>query len=213
MQVLSGVSQAGSGNFFNWRNEALRDGVGPVNLAAYDNSDFDRGASPFVEALWWVARSLFFAGWFPLPSALRCAVLRMFGARIGSHVVIRSRVNVTFPWRLEIGNHVWIGEEVLLLSLAPLKIGNHVCLSQRAFLCTGSHDIRSEAFSLVTRPIVIEDHCWIAAGAFVGPGVTVGRHSVCAAGSITLRDVPPESIASGNPSQARFRDTNQPGGR
>lgn len=213
MQATGGGSQAASGIFLQWRIGAPRDGVGIVNLAAYDNSDFDRGAPAWVEALWWVARSLFFAGWFPLPSTLRCALLRLFGARIGRHVVIRSRVNVTFPWRLELGDHVWVGEEVLLLSLAPVKIGNHVCLSQRAFLCTGSHDTRSEAFRLATRPIIIEDQCWIAAGAFIGPGVTVGRHSVCAAGSVVLRDVPPESIASGNPVQARSRASVQPGVR
>lgn len=38
-------------------------------------------------------------------------------------VVIRSRVNITFPWKLEIGDHVWIGDEVLILSLERVLIG------------------------------------------------------------------------------------------
>ena len=88
-------------------------------------------------------------------------------------MVIRSRVNITFPWKLEIGDNVWIGDEVLILSLKQVTIGSNVCISQRAFLCTGSHDFGKETFDLITRPIVIGDGCWIAACAFIGPGAEV----------------------------------------
>ena len=152
-----------------------------------------------------MARSLFFAGWFPLPSSLRVAVLRAFGAKIGRGVVIRSRVNITFPWRLEVGDHVWIGEEVLILALDRVSIGSNVCLSQRVFLCTGSHDFKKPAFDLVTKPIAIEDGCWICAGAFIGPGVTVRTNTVCAAGAVLVRDAGPDAIVSGNPATSRPR--------
>ena len=129
------------------------------------------------------------------------SLLRLFGGRVGQGVVIRSRVNITFPWRLEIGDHVWIGEEVLILSLAPVRLGSHVCLSQRAFLCTGTHDYRREDFALQTKPIIVEDSCWIAAQAFIGPGVTIGTGSVIAAGAVVVRDAPPGSLARGNPAE------------
>ena len=115
--------------------------------------------------------------------------LRCFGATVGEGVVIRSRVNVTFPWNLSLGDHVWIGDEVLILSLAPVVIGSHVCISQRAFLCTGSHKFHRETFDLVTKPIVIEDGCWIAATVFVGPGVTIAKGTLCAAGSVVMKDL------------------------
>ncbi len=144
-----------------------------IRLDNYSPGDFDRGAPRWKEGLWWVVRSLLFAPWFPVPSAVKVAALRAFGAQVGRGVVIRSRVNITFPWRLEIGDHVWIGDEVLILSLAAVRLGSNVCVSQRAFLCTGSHDFGKESFDLITRPIVIGDGCWIGAGAFVGPGADI----------------------------------------
>ena len=133
-------------------------------------------------------RSLFFAPWFRVSSRLKVMALRVFGAEIGEGVVIRSRVNITFPWRFECGDHVWIGDEVLILSLAQVTIGSNVCISQRAFLCTGSHDFRKESFDLITKPIVIEEGCWICAQAFVGPGVTLGSGSMVKAGEVVGSD-------------------------
>ena len=172
-----------------------------MDLSRFKNPEFSRGASVVKEVLWWGVRSLLFAPWFPVPSALKCAALRAFGAKIGKGVVIRSRVNITFPWRVDIGDHVWIGDEVLILSLAPVKIGRSVCLSQRAFLCTGSHDFRSETFDLVVNPIEIGAGSWIAAGVFVGPGVVIGENTCCAAGAVVVRDAGPNVTVAGNPAR------------
>jgi putative colanic acid biosynthesis acetyltransferase WcaF len=180
-----------------------------MRLDAYDNSDFQRGAGSFREVLWWVFRSLLFAPWFPMPSFLKVTALRLFGARVGSGVVIRSRVNVTFPWRLTLGDHVWIGEEVIILSLAPVVIGSHVCISQRAFLCTGSHDHRSPTFDLVTAPITVGEGTWIGASAFVAPGVSLAPGTLCAAGAVVITDTVAGMRVGGNPARELPR-SNQP---
>lgn len=176
-----------------------------MRLDRYDNSDFSRGASKLTEVLWWVVRSLLFAPWFPIPSVLKVTALRLFGAKVGRSVVIRSRVNITFPWRLSIADHVWIGDEVMILSLAPVTIASHVCISQRAFLCTGSHKFRSENFDLVTKPVVIGEGCWIAANAFIGPGVTLAPGTLCSAGAVVFRNSGPGEVESGNPEDTAFR--------
>ncbi|MFM7179943.1 MAG: hypothetical protein ACKO2G_00470 [Verrucomicrobiales bacterium] len=139
-----------------------------IDLSKFNNSGFSRGAPRWKELLWWLCRSLLFAPWFPLPSVLKVAALRVFGAKVGNGVVIRSRVNITFPWKVEIGNHVWIGDEVLILSLDQVRIGNNVCISQRAFLCTGSHDFREVGFDLITKPIEIGDSSPLRPAAIFG---------------------------------------------
>ena len=155
-----------------------------IDLYKFSNATYCRGAPKWKEVLWWLCRSLCFAPWFPVPSPVKVAALRFFGAKVGRGVVIRSRVNVTMPWRLELGDHVWLGDEVFILSLDRVKIGSNVCISQRAFLCTGDHDFARETFDLVTRPITIGDGCWIAAGAFIGPGAVVEAGSMVKAGEI-----------------------------
>lgn len=170
-----------------------------VDLSRFANPGFDRGASRFKEALWVLVRCLFFAPALPWPSACRVFWLRLFGAKIGRGVVIRSRVNLHFPWRLAIGDHVWIGEECWLLNLAPITLASHVCLSQRAFLCTGNHDYTSPTFDLIVKPICVEAGAWIGAAAFVGPGVRVGAHAVLTAGSVAAADLQPSGIYRGNP--------------
>jgi putative colanic acid biosynthesis acetyltransferase WcaF len=169
------------------------------DLSAFSAEGFDRGTSRVMESLWWIARWAFFETSFPWPSALRVALLRFFGARVGQGVVIRGKVNITMPWRVTIGDHVWIGEEVLILSLAAVVIEDSVCISQRAFLCTGSHDYTKRSFDLITKPITLRRGVWVAAQAFIAPGVEIGEGAVVGAGSVIAENVAARTLVRGNP--------------
>ena len=182
-----------------------------MNLAIYDNSDFDRGAPRWKEGLWALTRCLFFQNPLPWPSELRVALLRAFGAMVGDGVVIRAGVNISFPWRLNIGDHVWIGEDVGILSLAQVTIESNVCISQRAYLCTGSHDFRRDDFKLKVAPITVRTGSWVAAAVFIAPGVEIGSGALVAAGSVVFDDVPPGALVRGNPAREEMR--NAEGGR
>jgi putative colanic acid biosynthesis acetyltransferase WcaF len=170
-----------------------------VNLSRFSSQDFDRGASRVKEALWVATKCVFFLPPWPMFSAVRVALLRLFGATVGHGVVIRSKVNITFPWRLTIGDHVWLGEDAMILNLAPVTIESSVCVSQRAFLCTGSHDYRRKDFALIVKPISLRTGSWVAAQAFVGPGVELGSGAVLSAGSVAVENIPARSLARGNP--------------
>jgi putative colanic acid biosynthesis acetyltransferase WcaF len=173
-----------------------------MQLRNYTTGGFDRGKPLWFEALWVMVKCVFFLNPVPWPSAIRVALLRAFGARVGEGVVIRSQVNVTFPWRLAVGDHVWLGEEILILSLAPVTLESNVCISQRAFLCTGSHDFRAPKFDLITKPITVHSGSWVAAQAFIAPGVEIGEASMVAAGSVVLENVPSKTFVRGNPAVA-----------
>lgn len=181
--------------------------TGRVDLSRYTPGNFDRGAGVLKEALWLVV-SLFLFRLCPFSfSALKCFILRLFGAKIGRNVTIKPQVKITFPWKLTVGDHVWLGEECWLLNLERINVGSHVCISQRAFLCTGSHDFKKTGFDLITRPITLNDGAWVGAGAWVGPGVTFGSHAVLTAGSVTAKNLDAYGIYRGNPATfAKQRD-------
>ena len=170
-----------------------------VDLSSYSASGFDRGASTAREMVW-ICVSLVLFRLCPVSlSPLKRAVLRCFGARVGRGVVIKPQVKITFPWKLTIGDYVWLGEECWLFNLEQIVIGNNVCVSQRAFLCTGSHNYKVSTFDLTTKPIAVDDGAWLGAGCWVGPGAKIGSQAVLTAGSVANGDLEPGGVYRGNP--------------
>ena len=172
----------------------------------------ERGRPFVVEAAWYLAKLFLFLTAFPVPSALKRAVLRLFGAKIGNGVVIKPRVNIHLPWKLEVGDFTWIGEEALILNFEPVTIGAHCCISQRAFLCTGNHDYSRPEMPYRNLPISVEDGAWIGAQVFVAPGVTIRSEAVITAGSVVTKTQPEAAVCGGNPCKPlKFRWPSQTG--
>ena len=170
-----------------------------VNLRGYDNSWYDPGRSLLWRSLWmFVGLPVFRSPWFAASGA-RVALLRLFGARIGEHVVIRQHVNVKYPWHLVIGDDCWIGEEAWIDSLTTVRLGKNVCLSQGAYLCTGNHDWSDPKFGLIVRPIELADGSWAGAKSILLPGARLGEGAIAAAGSVVSGSVPAWQIFAGNP--------------
>jgi len=132
----------------------------------------------------------------------RVGLLRLFGAKVGQNVAIRSTVRVEVPWMLQIDDDAVIGDDAILYSLGPIRIGKRSIISQYAHLCAGTHDYTDHAFKLIRSSITIGDDVWIGADAFVGPGVKVGRLSVLGARSSTYKDLPGKQVYVGNPAHA-----------
>lgn len=152
-------------------------------LVEFRGDGYEKGRSFAWQAAWVATMNLVFVKWW-CPARLRVSLLRLFGAQVGAGVLIRHRVRVLWPWKLEIGDHSWIGEGVWLLNLEPIRIGSDVCVSQEAFVCTGSHDHRDPAFAFDNAPITIGDGAWVAARAIVLRGTVVPDGEVVPAGSV-----------------------------
>ena len=159
------------------------------DLPGFTLAGYDKGRGILVQALWFAVMNTVFMAWFPRPGC-RTALLRAFGAEIGTGVLIRHRVRVLWPWKLTVGDHTWIGEGAWILNLEPVTIGAHVCVSQEALLCTGSHDHRAADFRYRNAPITVDDGAWVATRATVLAGVKVGRCAVVGAGAVLHKDLP-----------------------
>ena len=131
----------------------------------------------------------------------RAWLLRRFGATVGNNVRVRRTVRVEIPWHLSLGDDVIVGDGVILYALGPITVGPRTMLSQHAHLCAGSHDYRYPEFPLLRPPITVGTDCWVAADAFVGPGVTIGDRAIVGARSAVFKDVPAGVIVGGNPAR------------
>ncbi len=170
-----------------------------VNLGRYDNTWYAPGRSRAVQALWFFfGLPILRSAWIP-SSGLRVKVLRLFGAQIGSDVVIKPGTRVKYPWLLNIGDNTWVGEDVWIDNLVLVQLGSNVCISQGAYLCTGNHDWSDPAFSLIVKSIVVGSGAWIGARAILCPGIEVGEGAVVSAGSVATKDIEPYTICTGNP--------------
>lgn len=101
-----------------------------------------------------------------------------------------------------IGDHTRIGIHCTVIG--PVAIGNQVNLAQGITVTALNHNFTDTEKTIgeqgvSTNPVCIEDDVWIGANAVVLPGVTIGRHSVVAAGAVVTKDVPPYSLVAGVP--------------
>jgi putative colanic acid biosynthesis acetyltransferase WcaF len=137
-------------------------------------------------------------------------LLRLFGAELGKGVIILPSCKIWQPWKLRMGNYSCLSENVDCYSVDFITIGEQVVISQGTFLCCASHDITSATMELTTKPIIIESQVWIAARAFIGPGVRVEEGAVVAACSVVTKNVSAWSVVAGNPArQVNFRSINK----
>lgn len=103
-----------------------------------------------------------------------------------------------------IGDHTRIGLHNTIIG--PVIIGSHVNLAQGITVTALNHNFedsekRIDEQGVSTSTVIIEDDIWIGANAVVLPGVTIGHHSVVAAGAVVTKDVPPHSLVAGVPAK------------
>jgi putative colanic acid biosynthesis acetyltransferase WcaF len=150
----------------------------------------------------WRLSWLLLAAWTPPPlHRWRCFVVNLFGASIDPTARVYGSASIWYPPHLTMGRYSCLGPRVNCYCIAPVFIGDYAIVSQSAHLCTGSHDIKSELFQLTAHEIRVGKNAWIAAEAFVGPGVEVAEGAVIGARAVIFTDAEKYSVYIGNPAQ------------
>jgi hypothetical protein len=104
---------------------------------------------------------------------------------------------------IRVGRNVFINQNCTMYDLGGIDIGDEVMIGPNVSLITSGHPLepsRRRDF-VIAKPIVIQKNVWIASGAIIIGGVTIGENSVVAAGSVVTRDVPPNTLVGGNPAR------------
>ncbi len=173
-----------------------------TQLAKFTTGNYNTGAPKLKVLLWHLVNYYVLNSSFPWPYSLKTKLLRLFGARIGKGLVIKTKVRVKNPWRLTIGDNCWIGESVWIDNLEDVTLGSNVCLSQGAMLLTGNHDYKRSDFPYRLGKITVEDGVWIGAQTVVCPGVTCRTHAILTVNSVATKEMEAWNIYTGNPAVA-----------
>ena len=104
---------------------------------------------------------------------------------------------------IRVGHNVFVNQNCTFYDLGGLDIADDVMIGPNVSIITMGHPLEPSQRRKATigKPIVIERNVWIAAGATIVGGVTVGENSVVAAGSVVTKDVPPNTLVGGNPAR------------
>lgn len=123
---------------------------------------------------------------------------------IGEHVTIRAPFNVDLGFNIHVGDRFFANFGLTALDVAEIRIGDDVLVGPNVQLLTPTHPIEPEPRRQKwegAEPITIGNNVWLGGGVIVCPGVTIGENSVIGAGSVVTRDVPPNTVAVGNPAR------------
>lgn len=131
-------------------------------------------------------------------------ILRDLLGTFGDGAHVRAPLRVDYGPRLHVGEGTFINFGLLALDVVDIRIGRHCQLATNVQLLTPIHPLEPEprkAGYEAAEPISIGDNVWIGSGVIVCPGVTIGEDCVIGAGAVITRDVPPRSLAVGNPAR------------
>lgn len=170
------------------------------NTNTYEGPSFSL-KNRLCRILWNIVYILFYRYTPNFMFGWRTFVLRLFGAKIGKGVHIYPQSKVWAPWNLKMESRSCLGPFVDCYNQGQISIGAQTVVSQKTYLCASTHDYTKEGFPLVCRPIIIGSEVWVAADAFIGPGVTLGDGVIVGARSAVFKNVEPWTIVGGNPAK------------
>lgn len=134
----------------------------------------------------------------------RKSILHQMLGCIGPHAIIEPPFYCTYGKNIYIGDYVYLNHSCTIIDNNKVCIGDHVMIGPCVQIYTAAHPIqagpRIQGWE-VAKPITIEENVWLGGAVVLLPGVSIGRNAVVGAGAVVTRDVPPNTVAAGNPAR------------
>jgi acetyltransferase-like isoleucine patch superfamily enzyme len=126
----------------------------------------------------------------------------LIGKKVDDSFILIPPFYATGGIDTRIGRNVFVNQNCTFYDLGGLDIADDVMIGPNVSLITSGHPVEpSRRRDTIAKPIAIERNVWIATGATIIGGVTVGENSVVAAGAVVTKDVPPNTLVGGNPAR------------
>lgn len=138
----------------------------------------------------------------PDDAPARSALLKQWLPNTGKHFYVEPPFYCDYGYNIKTGAKVFFNFNCVVLDVAEVRIGNNVFFGPAVQIYTVNHPLDAKKRNTLIEqalPVVIEDDVWIGGGAVILPGVTIGKGSVIAAGSVVTKDIPADVVAAGNP--------------
>lgn len=132
-------------------------------------------------------------------------------AKCGENVILEYPIKINRPQNVYLGNDVAIRGGLTVIShTGKLIIKDHVGISQSLTVVTGNHtkkpplnmwqvDCNHSGLGDKESDVIIEEDVWIGINVTIMPNVIIGRGAIIGACSVVTKNIPPYSIAVGNP--------------
>ena len=134
----------------------------------------------------------------------RQKIMRSLLGKCGKNFHFESNVWFDYGYNTEIGENFYANHDCVFLDTNKLIFGDNVFVAPQCGFYTAGHpleaDLRIRQLEFA-KPIVVGDNVWFGGGVRVLPGVTIGSNVVVGAGSVVTRDIPPNSVAVGDPAR------------
>ena len=117
-----------------------------------------------------------------------CFIKPPFLCDYGEFIILGNNFFANYGCKLVDGGTIRFGDDVLVGPGCTFVTVNHAVAPER--LLTGV---------MQCKPITVGHNVWFGAEVTVCPGVTIGDNCVIGAGSVVTKDIPPNTVAVGNP--------------